>query len=281
MLTRKVPLKIAIAEHPHTSAIRNGSIPIEGVDAEFITVQPQIGAFRRMVRDVEFDVCELAPTTWKPGLARVHGQGDRLRAEPPTGERARAQCRRRSVGAICACSRSRRGSRVHLSLRPCDSRIAGRRHGWSASIRRPAWQRPSSYRVWSGWVLRWDAANARLTLVQSLPVSNAAFQGVKSGAEIAISQDGRFVYVENRGENELVVYRVNPESGMLSLIQRTSSGGNKPWGFAIHPSGKWLLVANQRSGKVNVFSIDTATGMVSDTGESVDMPTPVSVAFVE
>ncbi|SKC97144.1 hypothetical protein SAMN05446935_9313 [Burkholderia sp. YR290] len=27
MLTRKVPLKIAIAEHPHTSAIRNGSIP--------------------------------------------------------------------------------------------------------------------------------------------------------------------------------------------------------------------------------------------------------------
>lgn len=60
----KVHLKIAIAEHPHTSAIRSGAIPIEGVDAEFITVQPQIGAFRRMVRDVEFDVCELAPTTY-------------------------------------------------------------------------------------------------------------------------------------------------------------------------------------------------------------------------
>ena len=71
MLTRKVPLKIAIAEHPHTSAIRNGSIPIEGVDAEFITVQPQIGAFRRMVRDVEFDVCELAPTTYI--IARAYG----------------------------------------------------------------------------------------------------------------------------------------------------------------------------------------------------------------
>lgn len=67
----KIPLKIAIAEHPHTSAIRNGSIPIEGVDAEFITVQPQIGAFRRMVRDVEFDVCELAPTTYI--IARAYG----------------------------------------------------------------------------------------------------------------------------------------------------------------------------------------------------------------
>src|SRR6201996_1837421 len=71
MLTKKVPLKIAIAEHPHTSAIRNGSIPIEGVDAEFVTVQPQIGAFRRMVRDVEFDVCEIAPTTYI--IARAYG----------------------------------------------------------------------------------------------------------------------------------------------------------------------------------------------------------------
>jgi 4,5-dihydroxyphthalate decarboxylase len=66
-----VPLKIAVAEHPHTSAIRNGSIPIEGVDPEIITVQPQIGAFRRMVRDVEFDVCELAPTTYI--IARAYG----------------------------------------------------------------------------------------------------------------------------------------------------------------------------------------------------------------
>jgi len=70
-LVNKVKLKIAIAEHPHTSAIRNGTIPIEGVDAEFITVKPQIGAFRRMVRDVEFDVCEIAPTTYI--IARAYG----------------------------------------------------------------------------------------------------------------------------------------------------------------------------------------------------------------
>jgi 4,5-dihydroxyphthalate decarboxylase len=70
-LAAKVHLKIAVAEAPHTSAIRTGSIPIEGVDAEFITVEPQIGAFRRMVRQVEFDVCELAPTTYI--IARAYG----------------------------------------------------------------------------------------------------------------------------------------------------------------------------------------------------------------
>ena len=70
-MSSKVPLKIAIADHPHTAAIRDGSIPIEGVDAEFVTVKPQIGAFRRMVRDLEFDVCELAPTTYI--IARAYG----------------------------------------------------------------------------------------------------------------------------------------------------------------------------------------------------------------
>jgi 4,5-dihydroxyphthalate decarboxylase len=70
-LAGKVRLKIAVAEHPHTSAVRNGSIPIAGVDAEIITVEPQIGAFRRMVRQVEFDVCELAPTTYI--IARAYG----------------------------------------------------------------------------------------------------------------------------------------------------------------------------------------------------------------
>ena len=67
----KVHLRIAVAQYPHTAAVRNGSIPIAGVDAEIITVEPQIAAFRRMVRQVEFDVCELAPTTYI--IARAYG----------------------------------------------------------------------------------------------------------------------------------------------------------------------------------------------------------------
>ena len=70
-MSNRVHLTFAIADHPHTAAVRNGSIPIEGVDAEFITVKPQIAAFRRMVRQVEFDVCELAPTTYI--IARAYG----------------------------------------------------------------------------------------------------------------------------------------------------------------------------------------------------------------
>ncbi|MEX3978018.1 lactonase family protein [Paraburkholderia sp. EG287A] len=130
-------------------------------------------------------------------------------------------------------------------------------------------------------VLRWDASKAQLTLVQSLPISSEGFAGAKSGAEMALSHDGRFVYVEDRGENALVVYRVDGATGKLAEVQRTPSGGEKPWGFAIDPSGKWLFVANQRSGNVSVFHIDRVTGKVSASGQSADVPDPTSVAFVK
>ena len=77
-MTGKVPtgadrprLKIAIGTYGHTAAIKDGSVPIEGVDADMIEVKPIIAAFRRMVRNVEFDICEMAPTTYM--IARALG----------------------------------------------------------------------------------------------------------------------------------------------------------------------------------------------------------------
>jgi 4,5-dihydroxyphthalate decarboxylase len=64
-------LKIAIGTYGHTAAIKDGSVPFEGVDADMIEVKPIIQAFRRMVRDVEFDISEMAPTTYM--IARALG----------------------------------------------------------------------------------------------------------------------------------------------------------------------------------------------------------------
>jgi len=64
-------LKIAIATYGHTKALKSGDVKIRDVEPDFVEVVPIIGAFRRMVRDVEFDVCEMAPTTYM--IARALG----------------------------------------------------------------------------------------------------------------------------------------------------------------------------------------------------------------
>src|SRR5579872_151512 len=57
-------LKTAIGNYGHTEALKNGSIHPDGVVLDHIEVEPIIAAFRRMVRGLEFDVSEMAITTY-------------------------------------------------------------------------------------------------------------------------------------------------------------------------------------------------------------------------
>lgn len=57
-------LRTAIGRYGHTEALWTGEIRPRDLDLELVEVRPIIAAFRRMIRDLEFDVCELAPTTY-------------------------------------------------------------------------------------------------------------------------------------------------------------------------------------------------------------------------
>ncbi len=58
-----VTLKIAIGPYEHVRALRDGSVRSERVRFDFVEVDPITRAFRRMARDLEFDVSEMAITT--------------------------------------------------------------------------------------------------------------------------------------------------------------------------------------------------------------------------
>jgi 4,5-dihydroxyphthalate decarboxylase len=62
-------LNTAIANYPHTKGLKDGSVSVPGVQFEHVEVAPIIGAFRRMCRTLEFDVCEMAITTYLTGKA--------------------------------------------------------------------------------------------------------------------------------------------------------------------------------------------------------------------
>ena len=125
-----------------------------------------------------------------------------------------------------------------------------------------------------------NPAMGLLTKLQSLSTDAADFTGDKSAAEVGVSRDGRFVYASNRGDHKIVVHSVDVETGMLTQIQRISSGGPWPWHFSIHSNGKWMLVANRDSNSVNVLSIDPLTGMLSDSGKMLATPKPVHVLLI-
>lgn len=125
----------------------------------------------------------------------------------------------------------------------------------------------------------WNGETGALTLIDARSTSSAGFSGEKSGSELAISADGTKLYLTDRGENTIVVHAIDPATGKLTLIQRISCGGDFPWHFAIDPTGGWMLVANEKSSRVEVFAIDRATGRVAPTRGGLDMPRPVHILF--
>jgi 6-phosphogluconolactonase len=126
---------------------------------------------------------------------------------------------------------------------------------------------------------RWDGATAQLAEVQQIAVDPADFTGAKSAAEIAISRDGRFVYASSRGTNTIVTFAVDPRTGALTRQQAVPAGGDLPWSFGIDPTGKWLLVANEKSGSIDVLAVDPRKGTLRPTRNTLPVPHPVAVSF--
>src|SRR5687767_2563496 len=65
-------LKTAIATRGHTQALKSGTVKPRTFDFQFEEVPLIIQAFRRMVRGLEFDIAEMAITTYI--CARAHGK---------------------------------------------------------------------------------------------------------------------------------------------------------------------------------------------------------------
>ena len=62
--TRTTVLKTAIATYPHTKSLKDGTITAPGIQFEHLEISPITAAFRRMCRTLEFDVSEMAITTY-------------------------------------------------------------------------------------------------------------------------------------------------------------------------------------------------------------------------
>ena len=126
---------------------------------------------------------------------------------------------------------------------------------------------------------RYNARNGELSKIQTIStVPEGWTRG--STAEIFIHPGGRFLYCSNRGHDSIACFRIDPDSGRLTLVEIEKTGGRTPRNFNLDPSGRWIIAANQSSGDLHVFSIDQATGALEPAAGRIEMPNPVCVVFL-
>lgn len=117
-----------------------------------------------------------------------------------------------------------------------------------------------------------------LDLLQTAPTLDPKFINRNACADIHLGKDGRFLYGSNRGENTIVVFSVGVD-GLLTLAGRVPCGGEWPRNFVIDPSGRYMLVGNQKSNEISVFRINKKTGMPEKTGVNYARKAPSCLKF--
>jgi 6-phosphogluconolactonase len=132
----------------------------------------------------------------------------------------------------------------------------------------------------SGSIDGFDYKDGVLTHKQTITLLPDGFTGIVEAADLHISPDGKFLYASNREErNELVIYSI-AINGTLSLVGRQPVLGTAPRGFAIDPTGKFVLVANLKTNEVLVFLRNEKTGLLTFTGKKITVPEPACLKFV-
>lgn len=104
--------------------------------------------------------------------------------------------------------------------------------------------------------------------------------GARGSGDIRISPDGRHLYASNRLKNDgVAIFAIDRRRGTLAPIGYQPTGPH-PRNFTLTPDGRFLLVACRDSDTVEIYARDPETGLLRDTGRSIDLPRPVCLEFV-
>lgn len=123
-----------------------------------------------------------------------------------------------------------------------------------------------------------DATTGRITPFQTVSTLPDGFDGDNNTcAEVAFGKSGRFLYGSNRGHDSIVIFDVDPATGMMTLVGHQPTDGQTPRHFSIDPSGKFLYVGNQQSNEVVKFRIDENSGTLTELDTQ---PLPAGPGFV-
>ena len=64
MMSDMAPVIVVLDDYPHTRALREATAGSDDLDCRYVRITPIFAAFARMVRQLEFDICELALATY-------------------------------------------------------------------------------------------------------------------------------------------------------------------------------------------------------------------------
>ena len=118
--------------------------------------------------------------------------------------------------------------------------------------------------------------HGKLTLQQRISTVEKGFAKINYAAAVRISPDRQYLYTTNRGEDTIVIYKIQKD-GTLEFLERHYLPGQFPRDFNISKDGKILGVTLEYSDCVVFYDVDNTTGTIRLRKEMVRIPSPTAI----
>lgn len=117
----------------------------------------------------------------------------------------------------------------------------------------------------------------RYSLIQAIHCVPRHFKGFSSASAIRMTSSGEHLFVSNRGHDSIAMYRVNKETGKISLLYMVHTGKD-PRDFNIY-NDKYLVIGCQGDNKLQVMTFDEENENLLLSDSFLNIPFPVCIAF--
>jgi 6-phosphogluconolactonase len=111
----------------------------------------------------------------------------------------------------------------------------------------------------------YDSNKRHITHIDTTSTISSDYCGINAPAEVRVHPSGRFVYVNNRGEDTVVCFVIDEESGKVSLrgsypLSQSCHPGLAARSFAFDPTGTFMFVADRPGNKLLTLAVDAENG---------------------
>ncbi|MCI7224350.1 MAG: lactonase family protein [Fusobacterium gastrosuis] len=124
-----------------------------------------------------------------------------------------------------------------------------------------------------------DEYKGELKARQILSTLPETYTAEGQASAVVIHPNGEYLYASNRIHESIAIFKINKNTGFLTLLGFTNVLGKTPRFIMIHPNKKQLIVANEDSDTIKIFDIDEEYGTLKFSGLSIETESPTCVTF--
>lgn len=124
-----------------------------------------------------------------------------------------------------------------------------------------------------------EGNNPEFEKIQTISTLNDYHASLSAASALKLSVDHRYILSTNAGDNSVMVYNMDENTGMLSKIFCLPVSGDYPKDASLFPDNKHLVSLNHETDTMTFFNVDLEKGLLVMNGKEIKVNKPNCIIF--